>query len=138
MKQIIRLASLTGAVIAVLIACSDSASPDPFVPQLLSPEAGAMLDNGCPTGSDSIVWNFQWSAVDGATAYELYVSNLTSIFAQIDDSTLTTTSYHYSQPTFTNSTAGWNWWVRAKVNGEYKNWAGPQSFTVEAANTDCS
>jgi len=138
MKQLARLAFLTGAVAATLLACSDATTPDPFLPALLSPAQGALLDNGCATGSDSIVWDFDWGEVAGASVYHLYVNNGTSVFAQIDDSLIAGTSYHYSAPaTFTNTTTGWNWWVRAKVNGEYKNWSGPLGFTVEPVNTDC-
>jgi hypothetical protein len=126
-----------GAV-ALAIACGDSTNPDPNVPKLLSPAEAEVLDNGCVPDADSIVWNFDWADVPGATAYELFVSNGTGVFSTIDDSTITASNYHFSQANnYTNSTTGWLWWVRAKVDGSFHDWAGPRDFSVEAVNTDC-
>jgi hypothetical protein len=140
MKQIVRLASLAIAVAttAVVISCNADTAPDPHAPHQLLPTEGSLLDNGCVQGSDSVVWNFDWSDVPGATQYYLYVQHQGTVFALIDDSTLTQSSFHYSQLSgYTNDLLGWQWWVRAKVDGAFGSWAGPLNFTVEAANTDC-
>lgn len=140
MKEAVRstllLGTLAGAV--ALLACNGSTAPDPNVPSLIAPAANAVLDNGCVPNGDSLVWDFDWSDVPGATKYELTVLNTNAIFAEIDDSTLTASSYHYSKvATYTNLTTGWLWWARAYVNGSWQAWAGPRAFSVEAVSTDC-
>lgn len=141
MNLIHRLVSLAAAVTAtaIVVSCnSDATATDPNVPQLQTPAEGAVLDNGCVQGNDSLVWDFDWSDVPGATEYHLFVQHQGSPFAQIDDSVLTQSSFHYSQvATYTSDLAAWHWWVRAKVDGAFRNWGGPLDFTVEPANTDC-
>ena len=141
MKLIHRLVSLAAAVTAtaIVISCSSSTTaPDPNVPQLQSPGEGAVLDNGCVQGNDSLVWDFDWSDVAGATEYHLFVQHQGSPFAQIDDSLITQSSFHYSLVSgYTSDLAAWRWWVRAKVNGVYQNWGGPLDFSVEPSTTDC-
>ena len=63
------------------------------VPRLLSPDVAAVLDNGCPSASDPIVWEFDWSDVLGATEYQLYVKNTQSLYPAVDVSQLTSSSY---------------------------------------------
>jgi hypothetical protein len=123
--------------IATVLACNSDSAPDPNVPQLVTPVSGAVLDNGCVPGVDSVVWDFDWADVPGATQYQLYVRNGTSVFAMINDSTLTQSSFHFSQSTYTPNTTDWVWWVRARVGGTFHDWAGPRDFSVEEPNTDC-
>jgi hypothetical protein len=141
MKLIHRLVSLAAAVTAtaIVLSCSTNAiAPDPSVPQLLAPVEGAVLDNGCVPGNDSLVWDFDWSDVPGATGYELFVQHQGSAFAEIDDSLITQSSFHYSLvASYTSDLTAWRWWVRAKVNGADHGWGGPVDFSVEAVNTDC-
>lgn len=124
-------------VVLALVACNSESAPDPSVPQLVAPASGAVLDNGCVPGVDSVVWDFDWSDVAGATEYQLYVRNASSVFAMINDSTLTQSSFHFSQDTYTPNTTDWVWWVRARVDGTFRAWAGPRDFVVEEPNTDC-
>ena len=137
MKQNFRMAALGAALVAVIVACNSSTSPDPNVPTLVSPEENAVMDNGCVTGGDSIAWTFQWSAVPNATSYELFVGHIGDAFAFIDDSTSQTTFHYDNVGGYTSALAGWHWWVRATVNGVKQGWAGPRDFTVETINTDC-
>jgi hypothetical protein len=134
----LRRLALCAAAVGAVMSCNSDTSPDPNVPKFVTPAEGAVLDNGCVPNSDSIVWDFSWTAVPNATAYHLYVNNVSSVFATIDDSTLTGTSFHYSRlATYENLTTGWQWWVRAEVNGVFHDWAGPRAFAVEPVNTDC-
>jgi hypothetical protein len=113
-------------------------------PALVSPTAGAELDNGCKTtpSAGSIEWDFGWTDVPGATAYHLYVfgpPNMT--IPLIDDSTIdaSNSSYHYSSPgSYVDDTnlSGWIWRVRALVNGTWTAWSEERSFDV-APPTDC-
>ncbi|MFC1475484.1 HYR domain-containing protein [Candidatus Zixiibacteriota bacterium] len=45
--------------------------PDP--PELVLPEEGAVMDNGCMATHEAIIWDFVWSKVPGATKYHLMV-----------------------------------------------------------------
>jgi hypothetical protein len=129
------VASMCGGTV---VACSNESAPDPSVPQLLAPVAGAILDNGCVPEIDSIVWDFDWSDVAGATEYHLFVRNAGDVFAIINDSTITESSYHLSRATtYTGLTTDWVWWVRARVDGTFHDWGGPRGFNVEDPNTDC-
>src|SRR5262245_58808619 len=88
----LKLTSLA-IVSSVLVSCSSPTEPAsgsdnparaaatptllPRPPTLLSPPDGAVLDNGCNNPrTDSIVWEFDWSDVPGATRYHLIVEHV--------------------------------------------------------------
>lgn len=108
---------------------------------LIAPGDGEVLDNGCLSRQDSIVWDFSWSAVQGATRYHLYVMGTKATYPVIDCSSIASTHYHSvslgSYITEYNR-YGWIWRVRAFVNGAWTGWSQERSFDVEELNADCT
>lgn len=106
---------------------------------LLSPPESAIVDNGCASQTDQIEWDFDWSDVPNATAYQLQVNRVGSTYALIDRNDLIASKYRHASIGYiipANST-GWQWRVRAMVRGEFQAWSAARSFSVEAMNTDC-
>ncbi len=111
-------------------------------PVLVSPLQGAVLDNGCQSAppNGSIEWDFSWTPVPDAQAYELYVKHTESNIPVIDVTDLTSTSFHSSEPGDYITEAnryGWTWKVRARVNGVWTAWSQERSFDVVPPN-DCA
>jgi hypothetical protein len=89
---------------------------------LISPEDNAVLDNGRPDPWDSIIWDFDWSDVYGATLYQIYVTlmwgNVAYKTPRINQTT-TSSSFHYEvrgyRPDWEgmSSLSGWTWKVVA-------------------------
>lgn len=108
-------------------------------PTLLSPSINTIMDNGCESRENPIIWDFSWSEVEGAETYQLYVKGSNAIYAAINCDNITTVTYHhqcdgcYIVPNNYNS---WTWKVRAKVNDEWTSWTS-STFDVEELNTDC-
>jgi hypothetical protein len=113
--------------------------PEPSPPGLLAPADGAVLDNGCVSASDPLVWEFDWSDVPGATAYELYVRQFTATAPAIDATDVTTSSYRREAMGYIGPVKleGWEWRVRAKVDGADQDWSATRRFSVEPLDTDC-
>jgi hypothetical protein len=136
---------LTAAMlIAALLALGScgggtATQPEPSPPGLLTPADGAVLDNSCLSGSDAMVWEFDWSDVPGATAYELYVRQSTATAPAIDASDVTTSSYRREATGYVSpgKLDGWEWRVRAQVGGAYQDWSATRRFSVEPLDTDC-
>jgi hypothetical protein len=63
-------------------------------PELISPEAGAVLDNGCLDHSDLIIWDFDWTDVSGATDYNLFVIGANASIPVIDTE-ISNSEFHY-------------------------------------------
>jgi hypothetical protein len=109
------------------------------VPELLSPESGFVVDNGCTDGSNAIRWEFDWSECSGSRRYHLVVTGPQTATPHIDLHDLRNSSYaevgtwHVSQPNL----QGWRWRVRAEINSLWSDWSPEQTFDVEPANTDC-
>lgn len=114
------------------------AAPPP--PTLVSPANGALMDNGCQNKPEGITWDFDWSDVPGATAYNIKVFKNPNL-PLINEMNVPSSSYHYvSAPTdyiINSNTSGWRWMVRAKVKGEWGGWSETRYFRVERLNTDC-
>jgi hypothetical protein len=109
------------------------------VPQLVSPEEGATLDNGRSDRLDDIVWDFDWSDCEGATEYHLYVKHSQARIPVIDLDGITTSRYRDVRPSSYIADAnrfGWEWKVRAKVGDQWGEWSEIRSFDVELVNTD--
>jgi len=118
---------------------SDLSAPEG--PTLVSPAAGAELDNGCqPSPSAGTVeWDFSWAAIPGASAYHLYVLGPDATIPLIDMSSISTTSFHFSDQggyIIEDNRYGWIWMVRGLVNGTWTAWSETRSFNVEPP-TDC-
>ena len=107
-------------------------------PHLISPEAGAVLDNGCMSGADPIVWDFDWAAVRGSTQYNLYVKHSGSTIPVIN-ANLPSSSYHSASFAYIADVNrfDWRWKVRANVNGAWSAWSREWWFNAEPLNSDC-
>jgi len=109
------------------------------VPRLLLPAEGAIIDNGCTSRNNGILWEFDWSDCAGVEAYEFYVKQRSSEEPLLDRPELTSSSFSLLEDRVIpeESRLGWLWRVRAKVNGTWGNWSPERGFDVERANTDC-
>ncbi len=139
-------------LLALLLAsCASNAEqpppPDePYpAPMLISPVIGAVMDNGRTDGKDSIIWEFDWSDVPGATQYQLYVDNpdVISGFTLYLNRITTSSYYHQISPGSYIGGGdqyyhGWMWKVRAKISGQelWNKWSEVRTFNIEPVDTD--
>jgi hypothetical protein len=107
---------------------------------LISPESGAVLDNGCADFSNKKEWDFDWADVNGASKYHLYVKGKYAIYPIINNSNLSTSDFHFENSGYiaTHNLHNWKWRVRAYVDGNWLGWSEERSFDVEPLNTDCT
>lgn len=112
-------------------------TPTPTALTLISPEDNEILDNGRTDFMDYMVWDFDWSDVEGATRYHLFVINPLG-FPYINYDYITSSSYHLESRGYQTSDGleGWTWGVRAFVNGQWNEWSDTRHFDVEPPNTD--
>ena len=104
----------------------------------MTPVTGALLPNGCFNFSRERVWNFDWSDVAGATAYHLYVIGPTATNPLVDIEQLSGSSYRLSSTGWANTPLdGWQWRVRARVGGTFREWSETRTFSVEFPNQGC-
>lgn len=97
-------------------------------PQNVSPKNYAKLLNGYGTG---LKWPFSWTAVPGASRYELLIGDT-------DGGTFYTATTSGTSHTYEKSgtiikeefLTGWLWKVRAEVNGTWSDWGPVSYFTV--------
>ena len=89
-------------------------------PILISPAAGAVIDNGCKGTPDGITWDFDWSdvpSVASTTKYHLKVWKNPAL-PVINKMDITTSSYHHpSAPSdyiINTNLTGWRWMVTCK------------------------
>ncbi len=106
-------------------------------PAPLSPQPGAILDNGCNFTNNSTTWTFSWTACAGATGYQIMV-NQASLGTVIDAPNVTGTSYTRSFSTPFTVLSGWTWRVRSYLSTGWGPWSSQMSFTLEPVGTDCS
>lgn len=112
-------------------------------PQLISPENGALLDNGRTDRLDRIIWDFDWSDVKNATLYHLYVIHQGSQYPVIN-CLISESSYHHesvSSYIINENRFDWRWKVRGcRVDNNesyvYGPWSEERTFDVEPVNTD--
>jgi predicted small lipoprotein YifL len=125
---IVQLGEMTGVMEVVVLP-----------PLLISPEEGAVLDNGRTDGLDDIVWDFNWSDCEGATEYHLYVIGPGAIYPIINVSNISSSSYQdirYGSYIIERNRYGWTWQVKARVAGQWTEWSEIRTFDVEPLNTD--
>lgn len=134
-----RRASAVGLLTIALLALGlPWALAEADCPQLLSPAAGEVMDNGRSDGLDDVVWEFSWLPCDDAEAYQLMVDlRAPGILSTgyVDVETLAT-EYTYTRERFIGTLAGWTWRVRARVAGVWGPWSEERSFTLEPENSD--
>jgi hypothetical protein len=133
-----RLLLVTSAVLVAVAAVGTTSAAQVPVPQLISPEEGAILDNGRRDGSDPILWDFDWSDCQGTTAYHLYVIGANASIPVIDDPALTESSFHFTSQGYIAdiNRFDWRWKVRAQVDGVWGDWSPERTFDVEPVDTD--
>ena len=104
---------------------------------LISPDDQEILDNGRTDFLDYTVWDFDWSDIEGATRYHLFVVDPLGS-PHIDDDNITSSSYHLESQGYQTSDCleGWTWGVRAYCNGQWNEWSDTRKFDVEPPNTD--
>ena len=114
------------------------AQPTTCIPTLVSPEQGAVLDNGRSDQLNHIIWDFDWSDCEGATQYHLFVINVEAINPVIDNNAITPSSYHYASLGYIIDAfrENWSWNIRAMVEGQWGEWSPTKTFDVEPVNTD--
>jgi len=138
MKQLLRAALLGGVVL--LPGCAGDTVPGDgdCATQLVSPEDGAVLDNGCSKGGDLTNWEFRWRRCDSAEAYHLRVVREGAQIPLVNDSTLTVTTFVFSDDGFVidSNRLDWKWGVRTLVGGRWGPWT-ERTFDVEPLDTDC-
>ncbi len=127
------------ALVSALSGCGGSspAAPTLVIPTLVTPVIGALLPNGCFDFSRQRVWDFDWSDVPGATAYHLYVIGPTATNPVIDIEQLSASSYRSTSTGWNNTLDGWQWRVRARVGGTFRDWSETRTFSVDAPNRGC-
>jgi hypothetical protein len=108
-------------------------------PKLITPVNGAVMDNGCVDKSNGVTWDFDWSDVPGASAYQIRVWKNPAI-PLVNNVIVVTSNYHYDSPKsyiINTNLTGWRWMVRAKAGGAWGPWSKIGFFQVEKLNTDC-
>jgi hypothetical protein len=142
------LSRKSGGVVMPTPTATASRTPTPTVtptvpvgqcpPNLISPAAGAVLDNGRQDFRDIIEWDFDWSDCTGATRYHLLVANAGGA-EKIDEQDLTTSTYHYVGENMWIAEQfrhGYTWKVRAMVGGQWGSWSETRTFDLEPVDTD--
>ena len=97
------------------------------------------MDNGCESGSNAIVWDFDWTDVNGATEYQLIVTGPRAI-RPIIDTVVRESSYRHERAgsyIIEQNRHGWRWKVRARTGTDWMQWSPERTFDVEPSNTDC-
>ena len=105
---------------------------------LISPEEGAVLDNGRYDRRDDIVWDFDWLDVTGATKYHLYVKHTGSLYPVIDREIYKSSYHEVGEGSYIidRNRFNWKWKVRAFIDDMWSDWSEVRSFDVEPINTD--
>jgi curved DNA-binding protein CbpA len=124
-----------GAIVTITLP-----TPALCVPPLISPQEGAVLDNGSTDRQDDIIWNFDWTDCPGATQYHLYVIHSGSVIPVIDTIVTGSTYHDVSQGSYIADAnrLNWTWKVRAQAGGQWGEWSATRTFDVEPVNTDAS
>ena len=110
----------------------------PAPPELLSPEEGAHMDNGCPDDNqpaDPIIWDFSWSNVTDADKYQLAIlMNGTVRVTQ----TVTAAEFRYicfpdsdEIPNCQIDSGNWTWRVRAASGENWGSWSNERFFDID-------
>jgi len=104
----------------------DDQSPPPAgdTLTLLEPAEGAML-----SGQKGGVWQFRWSPVEGATAYEIFVKHPAARIPVLQTTTAETSHrLTLNGGIRSDSRQGWEWRVRPIVDGTPGEWSATQTF----------
>jgi hypothetical protein len=110
----------------------------PLPPDLITPAEWAILDNGCSSTQNQMVWNFDWTDVSRSYQYNLVVYKAGSQNQYIN-TIVYGSQYTYISTTYISESDrhNWKWKVRAYVGNCWSDWSEERNFTVEPVNTDC-
>jgi len=108
--------------------------PGECVPEPQSP-LGDRLDNDCAVASDSLEWEFLWSATACAEKYMIQVFKPGGGLLLQKEVPGTTFTYQGSKGF--RDVSGRKWRVRAFAFGEWHPWSTEASFSLEKLNSDC-
>lgn len=106
------------------------------IPELYSPAPNAVVSNGNIYNNKEYTWVFDWSDVPNAQQYEISVSHPKDP-SQSWIQTVTQSTYQKDQTYHVpyDYLNGWNWRVRAIVNGNFGPWSSLQYFNVVQITT---
>ncbi len=109
---------------------AEGAADSPQVPTLLSPGDGATLYGGSRDGGKPLVWDFRWSEVPGAEAYDLKVQRAGSSKAVISGVVRGTRFQRTDRGSHIveANQGGWSWSVRAIRGGQRLPWSAARGF----------
>lgn len=112
--------------------------PPECVPGLVAPAQGAIMDNGRTDFLDPVIWDFDWDTCQHATKYHLHVKHPSALNPVIDNSSLSSSSYHHEAVGYIAepNRYGWKWKVRSMVGGEWGSWSTVRTFDAEPVNND--
>ena len=107
-------------------------------PSLISPLAGALLDNGRTDRADGITWGFEWSECPAVDWYQLHVTHVGAANPYINDWNVFGLGYQHSVNAYISDSnrSNWVWKVRAWLGGRWGEWSESRPFDVEPVNTD--
>ncbi|MEE9438944.1 MAG: nidogen-like domain-containing protein [Saprospiraceae bacterium] len=112
-----------------------------ITPIVISFVQDAVLDNGCSNSgngpNEGITFpTLEWTAVPGATKYNVYLTNINAVIPLLNTEVFTTTVNYSCTYCYTFS-QGVSLKVRAFVNGTWTNFSPEVTATYEPVNTDC-
>jgi hypothetical protein len=93
---------------------------------------GATLDNNSQNRPRSgFVWEFSWSEVPGAAAYQLYVMGRNARVPLINKE-VNSLNYRHVTKGYVGDVhlKDWTWKLRSQVNGQWSEWSEVRKFDV--------
>lgn len=109
---------------------------DSNIPQLISPRNFANLENAQQQNDWFGRWTFNWSDVDGAEYYNIYLENASYSTPALDLKNIDESYYEFGFYCIGGykSLDSWSWKVRAFVKGEWSDWSETWYLDVEAVD----
>ncbi|TWU50661.1 hypothetical protein Poly51_39540 [Rubripirellula tenax] len=113
--------------LALIAIASTNAMASETTPQLIHPATDASVKNGPPQE-----WRFEWSEVENATEYELFVIHPDDDTPVVFVDGIREANYLHIEDKFVEQEQlqGWLWRVRAKVDGDWMPWSALEQFNV--------
>ena len=126
------------ALIATITNLEGTQAVPDCVPNLLSPDGDATLDNGTSDRQDSIEWEFSWSSCKSGNSYQIMVQRKNAVISVIDE-VVTENYFHYvNVGAYTGGVekGDWSWRVRARIDDRWAAWSESRFFQVEPVDSD--
>jgi WD40 repeat protein len=115
---------------ATAVAATQEVPPQVSAPTLKSPAHRGQLPGNTPRGQkNTSTWDFDWDDVPGATNYHLFVKHPDALNPVLDNTTLKKSDYKH--PILdVGLQMGWEWRVRAMVDGKWTDWSETRVFNA--------